>query len=356
MATAKQLPSGNWRIRVAYTDEDGQHHSASFTAETKRKAEALGIAWQEGMIEKERANRHLSVGQAIDDYIESCRCAGLSPSTILGYVSMRNNAFGGIEDRAVDRLTVKDVQRWINDRSRAVAPKTLKNNLGLLTATLAAEGIKLDIDALKVPRNETREMEIPSDAQVCALLHEAAGDADMFIAIALAALMGLRRSEICALHWADIHVDGDAAYLDVSRAVVRDENGLYVEKDPKTQAGRRLLAIPDALHAELKKRRSLRPLMVSLRPGAVSQRYALIAGRLGIPPRFHNLRHYHASVMVREGVPEKYITADMGHASFDMVRRVYGHVMAEKSRQIVAQMDTHAASLLEIATELPQAK
>ena len=51
--------------------------------------------------------------------------------------------------------------------------------------------------------------------------------------------------------------------------------------------------------------------------------------------------------MIREGVPEKYIVTDMGHASFDMVRNVYGHVMEEKQSEINQKMDVHASAILE---------
>ena len=58
--------------------------------------------------------------------------------------------------------------------------------------------------------------------------------------------------------------------------------------------------------------------------------------------RFHDLRHYHASIMISVGAPNKYIIADMGHASMDMVNRVYGHVMADRQRQIAEQMTKQA--------------
>ena len=50
--------------------------------------------------------------------------------------------------------------------------------------------------------------------------------------------------------------------------------------------------------------------------------------------------------MIREGVPEKYIVADMGHSSFNMVRNVYGHVMEEKQKEIDQRMDIHARSII----------
>lgn len=352
MATAKQLPSGNWRCRAAFTDDDGVQHIESFTAETKRRAEALAFAWQEGMIERKKFKAKLPLGDAIDAYLETCRCAGLSPATIRSYKASRNNAFTSILSRPVDRISVKDLQRWVNERSKAVSPKTLKNNLALLSAVFKAEDVKFDFDAIKLPKVRRQEMSIPSDAQVAMLLNDVYDDNDMYIAIALAALMGLRRSEICALKWSDILIQDDVAYLDVSKALVLDEHDEHVEKTPKTDAGFRILPIPQALYAELVRRRNLKPNIVSITPNAITERYHRLVVRLDLPPRFHNLRHYHASVMLRENVPEKYIVADMGHSSFDMVRRVYGHVMQEKRSAISSAMDMHASTILGIDTTL----
>lgn len=346
MAKAKKLPSGNWRVRATFTDADGVRHVESFTEPTARKAEAKAAMWQAGMLEKKKNKPRQELGAAMDDYIETCRCTGLSPATIRSYKAYRKGAYTMLEHRPIDRITLRDIQLWINDRTKVVAPKSIKNNLSFMLTVLKSNEIYMKSEMLKLPKTEHEEMEIPSDAQVISLLKDVYDDNDMYIAIALAALMGLRRSEICALKWSDIVVHGDVAYLDVSKALVLDEHALHVEKSTKTRAGRRMLPIPVALHAELKRRRSLCPLIVSISPNTITERYMRVVKRLGYPPRFHNLRHYHASVMLREGVPEKYIVADMGHSSFDMVKRVYGHVMQEKRGAIAAAMDMHASSII----------
>ena len=354
MAKAKQLPSGSWRCRPSFTDEYGVKHIESFTADTKRRAEALAVAWQEGMLEKKKGLRKQSLGDAIDEYLETCRCAGISPATIRSYKASRNNAFAALINLPVNKIGTKELQAWINARSKIVAPKTLKNNLALLSVVFKAEGEKVNFDSLKMPKGRRKEMQIPSDSQVTALLKDVYDDNDMYIAIALAALMGLRRSEICALRWSDIIVQDDTAFLDVSKALVLDENYAYVQKEPKTESGYRILPIPDSLHAELKRRRNLKPNIVNISPNAITERYHRLVERLSLPPRFHNLRHYHASVMLREGVPEKYIVADMGHSSFEMVKRVYGHVMQEKKASISQAMASHASAILSLEPNLTQ--
>lgn len=346
MPKAKKLPSGNYRCRASFTDESGVRHVESFTEPTAALAEAKAAMWKAGMLERDKNRAHMPLGDAMDQYIEVCRATGISPSTIRAYVSYRNNAYSTIEKKRIDKIMLKDVQAWIVERAKTASPKTVKNNLVLISAVLKANQISMDFSLLKLPKAKKTEMEIPSDQQIIALLDDVYSDDDMYIAISLAALMGLRRSEICALRWADITVSDGTAYLSVDKALVMDEDGVHVDKAPKTQAGSRILVIPDALYDELKRRRQLRPTLVSISPNAITERYMRLADRLNVPRRFHNLRHYHASVMLREGVPEKYITADMGHASFDMVKRVYGHVMEEKKSTIHEAMGAHAVAII----------
>lgn len=346
MAKAKRLPSGNYRCRASYTDESGVRHTESFTEQTAALAEAKAAMWKAGMLEKDRNRAHMPLGEAIDNYIDVCRATGISPSTIRAYVSYRNNAYTTIQQKRIDKITLRDVQAWIVERSKTASPKTVKNNLVLISAVLKANEISLDFSLLKLPKAQRVEMEIPSDQQIISILDAVYDDDDMYIAVSLAALMGLRRSEICALKWSDITFANGTAYLTVDKALVMDEDCMHVEKEPKTQAGSRVLVIPSALYDELKRRRQLRPALVGISPNVITERYMRLVDRLGAPRRFHNLRHYHASVMLREGVPEKYITADMGHASFDMVKRVYGHVMEEKKGSIHSAMDTHAVAII----------
>lgn len=346
MAMAKRLPSGNWRVQASFTDYDGVKHRASFTEATAKLAETKAMMWQLGMVEADAKKQEKRLGDAMDLYIDTCRVSNRSSTTIRAYVSMRNNQFETLIEKPLKRITLIEIQKWINERTRVASPKTVRNALNLLSAVLKENSIKLDFDLLKLPKNKREEMEIPSDEQVTALLNSIYDEDDFYLAVALAALMGLRRSEICALKWTDISVVEDTPMLMVDKALVNDEHGGYVGKDTKTSAGTRRLVIPDALYAELKRRRNLKPNIVNITPGGLTNRYSLRAEKYGMPSRFHNLRHYHASVMLREGVPEKYIVADMGHGSFDMVRRVYGHIMSEKRGEINNAMNAHSSLIL----------
>lgn len=345
MAKAKKLPSGNWRVRASYTDENGVKHTVSITEKTERLANAKAAAWQAKIIEDVRQERRMTLQKAAEEYIETCRCAGMSPSTIAGYIKCLRNAYPQLVGKDVGRITLQDVQRQVNARSKDVAPKTIRNEVGFLSIVLKQNGVKLDFTMLRLPKRTAKEMTVPDDGGVMRLFRAVEADDNVYIAVLLASIMGLRRSEICALKWGDI--DWQRSTLRIDKAVVLDEHGNACQKTPKTQAGYRTLCIPSSLLPILQRFRGLPSAsLISCSPSALSAKYRRMLEANKISCRFHDLRHYHASVMIREGVPEKYIVADMGHSSYEMVRRVYGHVMGEKQEEINAAMATHAEKVL----------
>lgn len=356
MAKAKKLPSGSWRVRVTHTGDDGVQHVVSFTDENPKVAEAKAAMWKAGMLEKEMNRRFLPLGDAIDAYIETGRCTGMSPATIRAHVSSRNNAFTTIIEKRINKLTLRDIQSWINVRAQEVAPKTVKNNLDLLIVVLKQNEISLNWDALRLPKRKAVEPEVPSDAQVTAMINDlrANKNNDMFIAVMLASLYGLRRSEICALTWQDIQTVGDPEHpkhvLVINKALVRDENNLLVEKDTKTDSGERTISLSDPVYAELIRRRntiaSTRTNIISLSPNALTNRYATLAKKYGVCTKFHVLRHYMASVMARENVHTKYAAKILGHASPSTTERIYTHVMDDKIIELNDALDAHAAGIL----------
>ena len=85
MATARKLPSGSYRCRVFshYVMRDGKKRPVyeSFTAPTKREAEAAAAAWA---VERKARGQSMTVSDAVERYI-TAKTAVLSPASIRGY-------------------------------------------------------------------------------------------------------------------------------------------------------------------------------------------------------------------------------------------------------------------------------
>lgn len=93
---------------------------------------------------------------------------------------------------------------------------------------------------VKVPNGQAAERRVPSPKEIRQLLDAASGDqlAETFV---IAVSLGVRRSELLGLQWAD--VDLDERVLHVVRAVQRSGGELRVV-EPKTRRSRRWLPLP----------------------------------------------------------------------------------------------------------------
>lgn len=339
IATARKQPSGNWKILVYSGIVNGKRKYQSFTAPTKREAEyraaqylhSVGKATQEDM----------TVGEAIDRYIES-KSNVLSPATVKCYKSIRKHDMTAVEKLTLSRLTQEVVQRWAGELSQDHTPKTVANAHGLLSAVLGKYKPGLELATL-LPQAKPKKPFVPTQKQVLALLENSRGTLSE-LPVHLAAMMGLRRSEICGLTWDD--VDMERRQIEIRHAVVVDEDNNSVRKAPKSESGYRTLEIPPAVYEILEARRAEGGPLITFKPPAVTSSFIRLRDRVGVPKmRFHDLRHYYASVMLALGIPDKYAMQRMGHATDKMLKTVYQHLLEEKDRDVSDKIAGYFANM-----------
>jgi integrase len=134
-----------------------------------------------------------------------------------------------------------------------------------------------------------------------------------------------------------------------------------VEKDPKSHRSRRI-ALDAATVAALEAHRNLLdhrsdvtgvPIPANgyvwspeldasrpLRPDQVSGAWRRSANRVGLGPvRFHDLRHFAATVLASSGVDIRTIAGRLGHAHPAITLRTYAHFMEAADRDAAAVMD-----------------
>ena len=163
------------------------------------------------------------------------------------------------------------------------------------------------------------------------------------IPIYLAALCGMRRSEIVALKWED--VDLEKGTLTIKAASVISDDGKVVRKQTKTTAGKRTIKIfapvLEVLNAKVKEGEYVE---YYPHPNRISDTFTELLKSLQLPHyRFHDLRHYAVSTMLLLNVPKKYIADYMGHETERMIDTVYGHVMQDKKGNILDVVNTYFA-------------
>ncbi|MDD3253948.1 MAG: tyrosine-type recombinase/integrase [Lachnospiraceae bacterium] len=319
------LPSGSYRIQVLdYKDVDGKRHYKSFTAPTKAEAQLLAAQWKNNRTEEEKPK--LTVYESVKRYIEIKENV-LSPSTLAGYKRMHknyfNNAFGRTD---LDELKNKDIQIWIGDLASRLSPKTVRNINGLFQASI--ELFLPDFRfATTLPARIKPELYCPSDNDIKALIDSIRGT-ELEIAVLLAAFGPLRRGEICALTDKDIH--GNT--VSVSKSMVLGPDREWVVKQPKTFGSYRDVEFPDFVTSKLS---GIKGRIVTASPDNVSERFRRALEAAGLPHfRFHDLRHYAASIMHAIGVPDQYILQRGGWSSDNIMKTIYRNTIdLEKVRQ-----------------------
>lgn len=331
MATPKKLPSGSWRIQIYVgKDENGKKIVESITAPTKKEAEEAARQRElEISHGKTAKSKDITVGDAIDNYI-NFRDSVLSPKTVKEYRSMRNNYCQELMPKKVCSLTENDVQKSINNFAKTHSPKTSRNFMGLLLPAIRAVDKSINFD-INLPQPEKQEMQIPDNFTLERIMDEAEGT-ELFIPVLLGSTCGLRRSEIAALDYTK-DFDYTNNTVTINKAVVRNSDGLWEVKKPKSAAGYRTVKVPAWVMEIIKKAadNGRKPCNADY----ITNGYKRICRQLGITGiRFHDLRHYYASSLLALGVPDKYAMARMGHSTPNMLKNVYQHRMKDKDKEL----------------------
>jgi integrase len=325
MATAKKLPSGNYRVRIY--DNDTKKYK-SFTAETKKEAELKAAEWLNGKRIVKKSE--ITVEEAVENYIKS-KDKTLSVSTIRGYYIIKKNAINEIKNKRIDQITEIELQKWMNNNAEVYSPKSIRNQFGLITAALKQNKIKLDYSSILLKPKQPKELRIPNTDEMKKIL-QITKDTNIELPILFALTLGLRRSEICALTWDDY--DGEKIYIH-SAAVPNSNNKTIIKETNKSYAGTRTLTVPDILKQILNKQEHKSGFIVNMSPNGIFVRFQSLCEQNGLPKfTLHSLRHANASLMLIQGVPDKYAMERLGQATNSMLRNVYQHTFKDEQNKI----------------------
>ena len=339
MPKIKQLPSGNYRCQVYLgKDEAGKRKFASVTAPTKTQAELKAAQLKN---ERKTAQYHsMLVSEAIERYI-TAKTPVLSPPTIRAYKSILRAHFDAFGRKKVFLLTSEDMQLFVSDLTGKVSAKTVANVYNLLASSVAL--FRPDtVFRVTLPKRKKERRVSPSDSVVQTLFDTA--DTEMKKCIALSAFGSLRRGEICALK----HQDVNGLVVTVHADMVHTDEGEWVYKEiPKTSDSFRSVLLPEAVVALLGDGLD-DDFIISLTPGAVTSRFMRLRDRLGLKDvRFHDMRHYFASIGAVLGIPDTYLSQFGGwRPDSAVLRNTYKNVIAAEAQKYSDKMNRHFNGLI----------
>lgn len=348
MPTARKLPSGSWRCQVFSHYEYKQQKDGSikkiriyesFTCDDpskqgKKKAEAMATEFS---INKDRMLRSdLTLKESMEKYVDSKRNV-LSPTTIRGYETLIRNAYTDILNIKTKKISQQIIQEWVNKYSIGHTPKTVSNAHGFLSSVLSVYEPSMVLRTT-LPKSKDPELYTPSDKEIEKLFNYILGT-ELEKAVLLAAFGTLRRGEICALTDADI--SGNT--IIVSKSMVRSNTGGFIIKTPKTASSFREVEYPDFV---IQKFNGIHGRLVNLYPEDISKHFGMILKEAGLPHfRFHDLRHYSASIMHAIGIPDQYIMDRGGWKTDRVLKKVYRNVISDEKKKFTEQINAHFESM-----------
>jgi integrase len=226
-------------------------------------------------------------------------------------------------------------------------------------------------DAVEAPRPKPCEMKILDEDELQRLL-QAAKDSDHYTVFYVAAFTGMRRSEILALRWCD--VDLEMSQVHVSRSLHQLPGGEFEIRTGKTPKSKRCIDLPPSAALVLRQHRQRmqaacsvlgRPMknedLVFQRadgravpPDAVTKGWIKLVRREGFHGvRFHDLRHTHATLLMKQGVHPKIVQERLGHSSIRITLDIYSHVLPGLQQDAALAFDRRLAGHLrdDTATE-----
>jgi len=303
--------------------------------------------------------------------------------------ALRNHILPAFGDREIASIRRPDIEAWVSGKATELAPSSLETVYGVLRSVFAwAAGEYITTDPcaarsraarIRLPRPAPKEIVPLSAVQLRALL---VACPDRYrCALLVAAGSGLRQGELFALEPEHVR-PGEIA---VRQQLTVVSGGRPQVTPVKSSSSRRTVPVPEALTEAVQRHleafpagsRSLvdttgtkpreRPVRLLFTPstGGPVQRgpWAKVwagimrraneslkgLGETSVPAgtSLHDLRHYYASLLIREGENVKVVQKRLGHASAAITLDTYTHLWPDSAETTRAAVARHLGDLFD---------
>lgn len=354
MASVKQQPNGRYRAR--YRDASGKEHARHF--KLKREAQAWldqeSAKIQTGTWVAPKAAK-LTVRGWCATWLEGYGTR--KPSTVRQagvHVAKINEQFG---DRRMDSIRPSEVRNWLAGLQSQGYSKSyiyaLHGRLSQILDDAVHDGVlaRSPVSRRTSPAAARQRPYVATTEQVWAL-HDQMGER-WGTAVLLAAFAGLRLGEVCGLRTTDV---------DFMRGIITPAVQ-YPAESLKTENSQWPVPIPNtmalALAADVRDHEGQWVLTTEwgeqANPAQLERRFRTARAHVkGLPEgfRFHDLRHYYASLLISSGLDVKVVQTRLRHASAKTTLDTYAHLWPDSDDTTRAAIEKVMAARVGTADNL----
>lgn len=304
------------------------------------------------------------LGDYLDQWLEDVHKPAIRASSYVKYrLALDKHIIPDLGQIALQKLTPDHIQSFYAKKLKeGLKPQTVHVYHAILHRALdnAVRWKRVNhnvCDLVSLPRARKFEIQPLTEEQAQTLIEAVKGHKlEGLIIIAL--LTGAREGELLALRWKDI--DFAQSLLSIRRSVSYVSGQGYVEEEPKTSRGRRVIPLPqiavDVLQQHRNTQRRLRlkagtrwvehDLVFPNRDGGFMNTAGLwrsfhtLLKKAGLSHiRFHDLRHSAATLLLKMGVHPKIVQERLGHAQISMTMDIYSHVLPTMQKDASDKLD-----------------
>lgn len=292
------------------------------------------------------------VSQYLDRWLADYGKPNLSPRTFERYEYIIEKHLKPVIGRVtLSQLRSSHIQsHYTALLNRGLAPRSVKYDHTVIHKALNT-ALKWGLvsrnvaDSVDLPKARRSEMQTWDETELTIFL-ASARDTEYHALFYLALFSGMRRSELLGLRWSDC--DLIMGQVSVSRGLHHLRKGnSYVFTQPKSARSRRTIALSPSAVLTLKAHYDKVRMDLALlekpfndarlvfstlegkpyRPETISRAFVNLAVKVGIKKiRFHDARHTHASLMLKQGIHPKIVQERLGHSSIAITLDTYSHV------------------------------
>ena len=350
----------SWRAVIDLANgEGGKRRQRTATFATKREAEEwlARTATEAGTGPPAQAAGGMTVRGYLDTWIDGV-APSLKPQSAEDYRAAARRICGEMGDIPLKDLTPPVVQAAVNRLAVRYAAVTVRQALSMFrtAARQAVDWGYMKEDPtrrVRTPREPDQERACWDEGQVVAFLREVKKRSRYGIFFHLALATGMRYGELAGLQWSA--VDLERGVLHVRCMMSRLPGRAPVLDEPKTKASRRAITVDSATVAALRQHREAqeeeraragdgwqdRNLVLGTATGGfvdkrdLARRLRKAAAVAAVPRiRIHDLRHTHATILLRQRHSAKEVAQRLGHADATMVLRRYAHVLPDQQEAV----------------------
>ncbi len=306
----------------------------------------------------------MTVAQFLEHWLTAYAEPNVAPSTLLRYKQLiQKQLVPHLGHLALAKLRPIMVQSCYSTLfAKGLSGRTVLHSHRVLREALQ-HALKWQLivnnpaDLVEAPRAQRYQVPAMAPEQAEALI-EAAAHTPYGTVVELAIMAGLRMGELLGLRWQD--VDLEAGVLSVRQTCQWLPQRGFIFRQPKTHRSERPVALTagtvEALRQHRRKQLEGRllagpayvdndlvfatPLGEPIDPANLRRTFRGITKAVGQPKlRFHDLRHGHATLMLKGGAHPKIVQERLGHASITTTLDVYSHVLPNLQAEAIASLD-----------------